>query len=473
MSWPFFGESPIWSSTIPASVMVVSLFIAWVFFFALGRLARSRGPGTGADLAGAVLSALRVSVAVAIVLMGAYLGVLSSPYLGDLYPYLAGALPVVLALLAVYVSVVLLSAVVRWYGFQVAGRSRTRVSNVIVPFLRMTLPLGGLLIALLLVLEALGIRVGPISAWLLEHGGRAGLIVVLALAALLVAEQGIPPMVNSAVRPRTGDLEEEARKRSDTLARALVTAVQIAATVVAAFMIIAEMGVNIGPLLAGVGVAGIAIGFGTQSLVKDFVGGFFIIAENQYRIGDVVKVGEVAGLVEDVSLRRTVLRDLDGVVHSVPNGDVRVASNFTREWSRVNLNVAVTYREDPDRVMALIDGVGRTLAQDPAWAALIVTPPQAQGVDYFGDGSFEVKILGETRPIRQWEVMRELRLRIKKLFDQEGIEIRPSQQGMIRQMALPQQARSARGPRPRHRDPRTGQTHGPRETGQAPEGPLD
>ncbi|HLE82273.1 MAG TPA: mechanosensitive ion channel family protein, partial [Dehalococcoidia bacterium] len=150
---------------------------------------------------------------------------------------------------------------------------------------------------------------------------------------------------------------------------------------------------------------------------------------------------EVAGLVEDLSLRRTVLRDLDGVVHSVPNGDVRVASNFTREWSRVNLNVGVAYGEDVDHVMEVMNRVGRELAEDPAWAPLILTPPQALGVDYLSDTAVEIKMLGDTRPIRQWEVMGELRKRLKEAFDREDIKIRASQQGLIRQLAFPQRGR--------------------------------
>lgn len=346
-------------------------------------------------------------------------------------------------------AVFVLSVLAAWVAFVAlgwAGRRRANhVNDILFPLLRVVVPLGTLIVVLLLGLDALGVHAGPISAWLLEHGGRTGLVALLFLATLLVAGQAIPRAVNTAVGRRAEKMEEEARKRADTLSRTLVISAQVVASVVAVFMIIAELGVNIGPLLAGFGVAGIAIGFGTQSLVKDLVGGFFIIVENQYRIGDVVKVGEVAGLVEDVSLRRTVLRDLDGVVHSVPNGEVRVASNFTRELSRINLNVAVASKEDPDRVIALINVVGKALAADPVWAPLIVIAPEALGVDYFGDGSFEVKILGETRPIRQWDVMRELRLRIKKAFDQESIEIKPSQQGLLRQLALPKRPGHVRG----------------------------
>ncbi len=445
--------------------MGLAVLVAVLLFFTLGKMAKDRGPSDGHSLLGAVLSTVRAHVFVAVVLSGIYLGALVSPYTGDYYRYVSGAFPSFLVLLGVYLVVAALSGILRWYANEEGAGARTRMDYVVVAFLRVLLPLGGLLTVLLLGLDATGIPAVPASAWVLEHGGRTALVIALALVVMLLAERTIPPMVHSSVARGTDEMEEEAGKRADTLARTLVTAAQASSGAIAIFMIVAEAGVNIGPLLAGFGVAGIAIGFGAQSLVKDLVGGFFVIAENQYRIGDVVKLGEVAGLVEDVSLRRTLLRDLDGVVHSVPNGEVRVASNLTRGWSRVNLNLAVANKEDPDRVISLVNRVGKTLAQDPAWAALLITPPQALGVDYFGDGAFEIKILSETRPLRQWETMRELRRRIKKLFDQEGIEIKPSQQGLLRQMAIPRRSRQGGVSRHRHRDPRPARPEVPGDAG--------
>jgi len=188
-------------------------------------------------------------------------------------------------------------------------------------------------------------------------------------------------------------------------------------------MILSELGVNIGPLLAGAGIAGIAIGFGAQSLVRDVLSGLFIIMENQYGKGDVVRIADIAGLVEEVNIRRTILRDLDGIVHVVPNGEIRVASNFTKEYSRVNLNISVAYGEDLDHAMQVINRVGREMAEEEYWAEAILKPPEALRVDNLGDSGIDIKILGETKPIRQWEVMGELRKRLKKAFDEEGIEI--------------------------------------------------
>jgi small conductance mechanosensitive channel len=191
----------------------------------------------------------------------------------------------------------------------------------------------------------------------------------------------------------------------------------------AAFMVLAELGLNIAPVLAGAGIAGIAIGFGAQTLVRDLLAGVFVLIENQYARGDVVRIAGVSGMVEDVNLRRTVLRDLDGIVHSVPNGEVRVASNFTRGWSRVNFNVTIGYEQDIDRVRALLDRIGAELAADPEWGPLILEAPKVLRVDAFEESGVALKILAMTKPIRQWDVAGEMRRRIKAAFDAEGIRI--------------------------------------------------
>ena len=158
--------------------------------------------------------------------------------------------------------------------------------------------------------------------------------------------------------------------------------------------------INIAPLLAGVGIIGLAVGFGAQSLVKDIISGLFILMDNQYGKGDVVTVADISGLVEDVGLRRTVLRDLDGIVHYVPNGPDRRGQQLHQEWSRVNMNVSVSYGEELDHVFEVINRVGKELAEDPEFAPLIIDPPHVLRVDAFGDSGIEVKILGDTQPIR-------------------------------------------------------------------------
>jgi small-conductance mechanosensitive channel len=193
--------------------------------------------------------------------------------------------------------------------------------------------------------------------------------------------------------------------------------------VIAAFMVLAELNINITPLLAGFGILGVAIGFGAQYLIRDLIGGLFVIMEDQYNIGDVVKISGIAGVVEDINLRRTVLRDLDGIVHFVPNGESGIASNYTREWSRVNLDIEVAYGTDLDHAIAVINHVCTEMAQEPYWKDAIIKTPEVLRVNKLGSSGIEIKIIGDTKPIRQWETMGEIRKRVKKAFDEDGIEI--------------------------------------------------
>jgi small-conductance mechanosensitive channel len=260
--------------------------------------------------------------------------------------------------------------------------------------------------------------------WLLTHGLRILLILALAVLADLILRVVVPHVIRPTVaREMKGKAEEEIEQRSRTLVAVLRGSGRFVLVIWALFTILPELGVNVTPILASVGIAGIAVGFGAQSLVKDVISGLFILIENQYSKGDVVTVAGISGLVEEVGLRRTVLRDLDGVVHHVPNSAISVASNLTQEWSRVNLNVSVAYGEDLDKVFEVINRVGRELAADPEFGPLILKAPQVLRVDAFEDSGIAIKILGDTAPIRQWDVMGELRRRLKKAFDEEGIEI--------------------------------------------------
>jgi small conductance mechanosensitive channel len=213
------------------------------------------------------------------------------------------------------------------------------------------------------------------------------------------------------------------KKRADTLKRVFLGIGRVLIVLLILFLVLSEFNVPIGPILAGFGVAGIAVGFGAQYLIRDLIAGVFILMENQYRVGDVAKVSDIAGLVEEVSLRKTVLRDLDGIVHHVPNGEIKVASNYTRHFSRVNLNISVAYGTDLDHAISVINRIGKELAADSNWSERIRTAPQVLRVDKLGDSGIDIKILGEVKPIEQWNVMGELRYRLKKAFDAEGIEI--------------------------------------------------
>jgi len=225
---------------------------------------------------------------------------------------------------------------------------------------------------------------------------------------------------------RTREKESKAgmEKRTRTLLNVFMGVGKIVIGIVIIFMILDELDVPIVPALTGLGIAGVAVGFGAQYLIRDLIAGIFIIMENEYRVGDVVRVADVAGLVEEVNLRKTVLRDLDGIVHHVPNGEIRVASNFTRHWARAHLNISVAYKEDLDRVMAILKKIWEEMSQDPNWGEFMISKtPTVLRVDNFGDSGITIKLVGETLPIKQWDVMGELRRRIKKVFDEQGIEI--------------------------------------------------
>jgi small conductance mechanosensitive channel len=188
-------------------------------------------------------------------------------------------------------------------------------------------------------------------------------------------------------------------------------------------MLLTEAGLEIGPILAGFGIAGIAVGFGAQYLVKDLIAGIFVLMENQYRVGDVAQVAGVTGIVEEVNLRKTVIRDLDGIVHHIPNGSITVASNYTRHFSRINLDIPVAYDTDLDYAIRILNRVGQEIKQDEHWGQFIITAPSVLRVNKLGDSGIDIKLTGNVKPMQQWAVMGELRLRIKKAFDAEGIEI--------------------------------------------------
>ncbi len=262
-----------------------------------------------------------------------------------------------------------------------------------------------------------------IQAWLLDHGTRLVTILAIGVGLWLALQRFLPGMVRRTIVRTRGESTEEIIKRSNTLASIFMGTGKVFIVLIISLMFLSEVNLPITPVLASLGVVGVAVGFGAQSLIKDIIAGLLILAENQYRVGDVARVADVSGLVEEIKLRKTVLRDLDGTVHHVPNGEIRVASNFTRQFSRVNLNISVAYDTDLERAISIINRVGKELAADKAWSKHIITPPQALRVDNLGDSGIDIKIMGDVKPIQQWAVTGELRLRLKKAFDAEKIEI--------------------------------------------------
>jgi len=272
-----------------------------------------------------------------------------------------------------------------------------------------------------------------LTPWFLSHGLKIVLILVGAWLinrfAKIFISKLIEKLVTKTYRIRDGQAQE---KRAKTLEGVLGSALSMIIWIMAGLMIISEFGVNIGPLLAIAGVVGIALGFGGQYLIRDLIAGLFIILEDQYRVGDVACVADTCGLVEDINLRRTILRDLDGIVHHIPNGEVKKASNLSKQFSRVNLNIGIAYNSNLEKVIKVVNKVGQELAKDPQWEKDILKPPQCLGVDDFADSAIIIKILGDTKPLRQWDVTRELRKKLKIAFDKEGIEI-PFPQRVIHQ----------------------------------------
>ncbi|MBI4186404.1 MAG: mechanosensitive ion channel family protein [Chloroflexi bacterium] len=265
--------------------------------------------------------------------------------------------------------------------------------------------------------------VEAIQRWLLAHGSRILAILVAGMALWYALKKFVPPLVRRALVKTTGESKEGIKKRTDTLVFVFMGAGKIAIILFVIVTIMSELDIPVGAMLAGFGLAGVAIGFGAQFLIRDLIAGIFIILENEYRVGDVAKVADVAGLVEEITLRKTVLRDLDGIVHHVPNGEIKVASNYARHFARVNLNISVSYSTDLDQAISVINRVGQELAADEKWHKVIRSVPQVLRVDNLGDSGIEIKVLGDVKPLEQWSVMGELRLRIKKAFDAAGIEI--------------------------------------------------
>jgi len=191
---------------------------------------------------------------------------------------------------------------------------------------------------------------------------------------------------------------------------------------VAALTVLPILGLNLGPMLASAGIAGLAIGFGAQTLVHDFINGFFILLENQYDIGDTVRIAGVKGTVERMSLRSTILRDEDGALHTVPNSAIQIVTNMTRDWSQLALRVTVAYSESSDKVVKLLKEVGTEIRNDPNYADDIVSDIEVPGIDRVGNGEAEYLMLIKTRPNKQYPVSRELRRRIKECFEKNNVQ---------------------------------------------------
>ena len=217
--------------------------------------------------------------------------------------------------------------------------------------------------------------------------------------------------------------DAEYAKRAGTLSALIHWVLRVVILAVATFMVLSEFGLPITPVLTGAGVVGLAVGFGAQNLVQDFISGFFLLLEDQVRVGDVVQIGDKGGLVERVTLRMVILRDLAGTVHFIRNGKVDVISNMTKDYSRYVFNVGVAYRENVDEVIGILKSIDEEMRKDPEYMNDIIQPLEVMGLDSFGDSAIVIKARTTTKPIQQWRVGREFNRRIKMKFDELNIEI--------------------------------------------------
>lgn len=249
-----------------------------------------------------------------------------------------------------------------------------------------------------------------------------------------LVERGDGPLVGSrqvleklGLSDATGPARETTanrnHKRVDALSDITNNLIKVVIWLIAIFMILGTLGIELGPLVAGAGIAGIALGFGAQSIVKDFLSGILMLIEDQFGVGDVIDVGEASGVVESLSLRTTRLRSVDGTVWHVPNGEIRRVGNMSQGWSRSVIDIGIAYGSDIDTAVTILGEVASRMSEEDPWAVKFLEKPEVLGVQELGDSSVVIRLWVVTEPATQWDVSRELRRRIKYAFDESGIEI--------------------------------------------------
>jgi len=258
--------------------------------------------------------------------------------------------------------------------------------------------------------------------WLLTHG-----LAILAILVLCVAAYFLLGLLVRFVTRRVKSLDAEddtlLDRRADTISDVLYSAGLVVIFVTALVMVLEEIGVPIAPLLASVGVVGLALGLGAQTLVKDVISGLFILLENQYMITDVIEVNGIVGNVEMMTLRATTLRDAAGTLYIVPNGEIRIVANRTRDWSRAIIDVGIAYEADVDRALAALQSIGEEMVADPEIGPLLLEAPQVTGVEGLEEWAVRLRMMVKTKPNQQWDVQRYLRRRIRLEFADRGIDL--------------------------------------------------
>jgi|AntRauTorckE6833_2_1112554.scaffolds.fasta_scaffold00068_50 small conductance mechanosensitive channel len=273
-----------------------------------------------------------------------------------------------------------------------------------------------------------------IQNWFSQNQSEVIKVVAVFAVAFVIQRFGtsiITRVIQRSIRGRHYGSNKSEKQREKTLIQITSGALHVLVWPTAFLTVLPIFNIEIGPLLAGAGVAGVALGFGAQTLVKDIISGLFIIIEDHYRVGDVVTIADTVGGVEQITLRVTVLRDLDGVVHHVPNGEISVSSNMSKGYSGVNLNVGIGYEDNIEQAASIINQIGQDMASDDEWRDLIIEAPEFLRIDGLDLHAVTLKITGKTYPLKQWEVTGELRKRIKEAFSSADIDL-PYQQQVIR-----------------------------------------
>ena len=313
----------------------------------------------------------------------------------------------------------------------VLGDSLLRQSPLVRGPLRLVSSAAFLLIFAVLLFPALeltglqprtGLHLRELSAWSYEKGLPLLATIVICYALVRITGLLVTRFEHELNRGTSLDALERA-KRARTLGSVINKVVTIALSSVALLMVLTAFGLNIAPVLTGAGILGLAVGFGAQTLVRDVISGFFLILEDQVRVGDVAAINGTGGLVEAINLRTIVLRDSEGTVHVFPNGAIQTLANRSKDFSYYVIDLGISYREDPDRVADLLRQLGAEMQADQKYAPFILEPVEILGVDSFGDWSMVLKMRIKTVPLKQWDVGREFRKRLRRRFEQEGIEV--------------------------------------------------
>ena len=260
-----------------------------------------------------------------------------------------------------------------------------------------------------------------LAAWVINRLVRR---TIRRLVGAMGEERGLAALRAPTALARTDELPSLRRvQRAETVGALLASVASFGIWTLAGLMALGTMGLDLGPLIAGAGIVGVALGFGSQNLVRDFISGIFMLLEDQYGVGDVVDAGPATGTVEGVGLRTTRLRDVNGTLWHIPNGEIRRVGNRSQGWARALVDVEVAYSTDLDAATQVIERVADDMWRDERWAHRILEEPELWGVEELGPDGVRVRLVAKTRPLEQWKVARELRARIKAAFDEAGVEV--------------------------------------------------